>query len=991
MNLKPWLTTAALGAVLVAGLSGDVGLPAGAQPSRSVAGDYPKVDASFLAALEWRSIGPFRGGRATAVVGDPEDPQVFYFGSAHGGVWKTQDAGAYWRNVSDAFFKVAPVGAIDVSRSHHEVIYVGTGESCPRQHVTPGDGVYKSTDGGRTWTNVGLRDARHISKVRIHPTNPDVVFVAALGDMFGPNPDRGIFRTRDGGRSWQRVLFKSELASAFDLAMDPGNPNVLFASLNQFQRLPWDETSGGPDSGLYRTTDGGETWTDITRNPGLPKGVVGKIGLAVSPVRPGRVYALIEAADGALFRSDDNGATWQRVSEQRELRVDASSYLHITADTQDPDTLYMQQVEVWKSTDGGKTFRPIPMQHSDHHALWIDPRNARRMIDASDGGASVTLNGGATWSPIDNQPTADLFGLAIDDQEPYWVYAAQNDNQHIGIPSRTSDSAIAWPFVLNINGGEGGQTAVKPDGSVVYACDRTAIVRYDRRSGQTPDISVWPEDDFGTPGKEVKYRFYYSFPILVSNHDPGVVYTGAQYVFRSTNDGDSWETISPDLTRNRVDKMQTIPGKPITSRASSLFYVSVIRTIAESPIETGELWIGTDDSTVQVSKSGGKTWENVSPKDLPEWTTITAIDVSRHAPGTAYLAGERHRVSDRSPYLYRTTDYGHTWRKITSGIRENDFTYVIREDPVRPGLLYAGTETGVYVSFDAGASWQSLQRNLPPVAVSYMQVKNDDLVVATHGRGFWIMDNLSALRQITPEVVSAPAHLFQVATTTRRSGGRGSSREARPGVQFAGAGGMVVAFEDAPGGDGRTRRTYLNAGQNPPNGVVIEYFLRQPPAGETTLTILDSHGKVIQRFSSQSRDGRRMPVAAGMNRFLWDMRYPSNRAASEAGAAPFEAARPVAPVAPPGRYTARLETGGQGYQQAFDIRKDPRVAATDADLQTQFEFMMAIRDRMSEVSEALTRVRGARRQVEALRAVPGRRPRRPRLRSGRSSCRSKGI
>ena len=950
--------------LFVAGLSGDSRDPQNGQskPPSGVAG-YPKVDGGFLAALEWRSLGPFRGGRAPAVAGDPDDPAVFYMGTAHGGVWKTTDAGAYWRNISDPFFKVAPVGAMDVSRSNRNVLYVGTGEGIARQHVTAGNGVYKSTDAGQTWTNVGLSETRHIAKIRIHPTNPDIVYVAAVGDMFGTNPERGVFRTKDGGKTWQRVLYKSEQASAFDLTLDPTNPNILFASLDQFQRFPWDEMSGGPDSGLYKTTDGGDTWTEITRNPGLPIGVIGKIGVAISPPRPTRIYTIIEAADGGVYRSDDSGSTWQKVSDQREQRPEASCYLHITADTQDPDTVYVQHVQVWKSTDAGKSFRAVSMPHSDHHAMWIDPKNPRRMIDGSDGGASITLNGGATWSTLDNQPTADLFGLAIDNQEPYWVYAAQNDNSHIGIPSRTGSSAISWPDLLNIEGGEGGQTAVKPDGSVVYACDRTAVVRFDRRNRQTPDISVWPEDEFGSAGKDVKYRFYYSFPILLSPHDPAVLYTAAQRLFRTTNEGESWDPISPDLTRNRLDKMQTIAGRPITTRQSSLFYVSLIRTIAESPIEKGELWIGTDDSTVQVTRNGGKTWENISPKAFPEWTTITAIDVSRHDRGTAYLAADRHRMSDRLPYLYKTTDYGRTWQKITNGIRENDFTYVVREDPVRRGLLFAGSETGAYVSFDAGVSWQSLQRNLPPVAVAYMQVKNDDLVVATHGRGFWIMDNIAALRQITPDVVSASAHLFDVTPSIRRLGGRGFGRGSRPGVQFAGADGVVVAFEDRRDLDGRTRRTYLDAGQNPPSGVMIDYFLKQP-SGEAALTILDSKGQVIQRFYRQARDGRGMPADAGMNRFFWDMRYPNARDAVADGAIGAEPARPSAPVAPPGRYVARLTVAGQTWERPFDIRKDPQVIVSDADFQAQFDLMVKIRDRVSEVSDALTRLRAAGRKLD---------------------------
>ena len=576
-----------------------------------------------------------------------------------------------------------------------------------------------------------------------------------------------------------------------------------------------------------------------------------------------------------MFRSDDGGATWRKVYDDREQRREASSYLHITAHPQDPDTVYVQHVQVWKSTDGGSTFNAQPMGHSDHHSLWIDPNNPQRMIDGGDGGAAVSLNGGTSWLTLDNQPTAELFSLAIDNREPYWLYAAQNDNSHIAIPSRTDGRAIGWPDYLDIGGGEGGQTAVKPDGSVVYACDRTTMVRYDRLTKQTPNISVWPEDEFGAAPKDVKYRFYYSFPVLLSPHDPNVLYTAAQYVFRTNSEGESWQRISPDLTRNRVDKMQKIPGGPITSLASSLFYVSLIRTIAESPLEQGELWIGTDDGTVQVSRNTGQTWDDVSPPEMPEWTTITAIDVSPHNRGTVYLAANRVRVSDRTPYFYKTTDYGRTWQSITTGIREHDFSHVIREDPGRRDLLYAGTETGAYVSFNAGASWQSLQRNLPPVPVSFMLVKNNDLVVATHGRGLWIMDNLTALRQITSEVTSAPVHLFEVAPATRRPGGRRpSAMRARPGVQFTSASGKSAAFVDREGPDGQVRRTYLDAGQNPPGGVMIEYYLKQPPTGEATLTFTDATGEVIRKFSNQAEEGLEMPALAGMNRFFWDMQYP---------------------------------------------------------------------------------------------------------------------
>jgi photosystem II stability/assembly factor-like uncharacterized protein len=851
-------------------------------------------------------------------------------------VWKTDDAGRYWRNISDEFIGVPAVGAIDVSLSDPEVIFVGTGEGIPRQHISPGDGVYKSTDGGETWENVGLHDTRHISKLRIHPTNPEIVYVAAKGDMFGPNPERGLYRTRDGGETWEKVLYRNEFSGAVDMTMDPTDPDILIVSLNHHVRYPWDEVSGGPGTGLFKTTDGGDTWIDLTGNPGMPTGDIGKIGVSISPPRPNRVYAIIEAPEGGVYRSEDGGETWQKTSGDRARRLFPASYNHITADTEDPDVVYLQHMAFWKSTDGGRSFTIQPMDHSDHHALWIDPNDSDRMIDGGDGGAAVTLNGGQSWSTLENQPTADLFSLAVDDQDPYWLYASQNDNSHIGIPSRSNQRNIGWTDYLPIPAGEGGQTAVKPDGSVVYACDRTTMVRFDRASGQAPNISVWPEDEFGAAIKDVKYRFYYSFPVLLSPHDSGVLYTGAQYLFRSTNEGASWDQISPDLTRNRQDVMEKIPGGPITSLASSLYYVSLIRTIAESPLVEGELWIGTDDSTVQMSRDGGASWEDVSPSDLPEWTTITSIDVSPHHRGTAYVSGERHRVSDRTPYLYRTTDYGATWERITSGIRENDFSWVVREDPVRPGLLYAGTETGAYVSFDAGASWQSLQRNLPPAAVMFMLVKDDDLVVATHGRGFWILDNVSSLRLITPEVAASSAHLFAPAPTLRYLGGsRGSPGDA------------------------------LDAGRNPPKGVMIDYYLAEEPVGKVVLTITEAGGEVIHAFSSQSEDGPRPSTLAGMNRFIWDLRYPNALAAPSDGVLTgFEASQPVPPVAAPGQYGVRLTVGGETFEKTFDVRRDPRVRATEADLQAQFALMIDIRDRASEVSEALIRIRETEGQLE---------------------------
>ena len=622
-----------------------------------------------------------------------------------------------------------------------------------------------------------------------------------------------------------------------------------------------------------------------------------------------------------------------------------NSYNHITADSQDPDVVYIQPISgQFKSTDAGQTFERQRTGNWDHHALWIDPADPRRMITSGDGGAAVTLNGGESWSSLDNQPTADLLSLAVDDQQPYWIYAAQNDNSHIAIPSQTDDRSIAWMHYLPLPAGEGGHTAVKPDGSVVYANDRTRTVRFDRKTGQAPHISVWPEVEFGTALEDVRDRFYYSFPMLLSPHDPGVLYTAAQWVFRSTNEGRSWDKISSDLTRNRREVMGEISGGPISSNASSLFHASLIRTIAESPLQKGELWVGTDDSTVQVSRDGGVSWRDVSPPDLPEWTTITAIEVSPHRQGTVYVSGGRHRVSDRTPYLYKTADYGGTWQRITNGIRENDYSWVVREDPVRPGLLYAGTETGAYVSFDAGDSWQSLQRNLPPVIVMQMVVKDDDLVVATHGRGFWIMDNISSLRGITPEVASAPVHLFEVA----------------PALRFL------------RGGRGWTSKASRDTAKNPPRGVVIDYHLAQAPAGEVELTIAGADGEVIQQFSSGSEEDPTLPAMAGTNRFVWNMRYPGSERPPSAGAltrfVSSDHSPPRAPVATPGRYVARLSVDGQSYEQPFEIRKDPRVGASDADLKAQFELMVDIRDRYSEVADALINVREVRDQIERRRA-----------------------
>ena len=664
---------------------------------------------ALLASLEWRSIGPYRGGRVVAVAGDPADPQVFYFGSTGGGVWKTSDGGVYWENVSDDFFKRASVGAIAVAPSDPNVLFAGMGETCIRGNVSHGDGVYKSTDGGKTWIHLGLEDTRQIGAVCIHPQNPDLVYVAALGHAHGPNKERGIYRSRDGGKTWEHILFRGEDAGSHDLAMDPNNPRILYAAFWQARRMPHTLQSGGEGCGLFKSSDGGDTWTEITRKPGLPTGMVGKIGVAVSGARADRVWAIIEAEDGAIFRSDNGGDTWQRLSEEPDLRKRPWYYQHIFADPQDPETVWVLNEGCFKSSDGGSTFAKVATPHGDHHALWIDPYNTQRIIMGHDGGACVSFNGGETWSSIYNQPTAEFYHVTTDNQAPYRVYGAQQDNSTISVPSRSRLSAITIVDYYEIGGGESGYIAVRPDDSnVVYAGSYLGyLTRYDHRTGQLRDITIWPEAYLGWPAKDAKYRFQWTFPILLSPHDPNVLYATGNHVFRSTDEGSRWEEISPDLTRNDKSKME-LSGGPVTKDNVGTEYYGTIFTFAESPLQRGLFWVGSDDGLVHVSRDGGESWQNVTPPDLPEWALISIIEPSPHEAATAYVAANRYKLDDFQPYLYKTQDYGQTWSKITGGLAENDFTRVIREDPVRCGLLYAGTETGAHVSFDDGEQWHAL-------------------------------------------------------------------------------------------------------------------------------------------------------------------------------------------------------------------------------------------------------------------------------------------
>jgi photosystem II stability/assembly factor-like uncharacterized protein len=943
------------------------------------------IDSAMLHSLQWRLIGPFRGGRVVAVAGDPVHTQVFYFGSTGGGIWKTTDGGIIWENVSDGSFKRASVGAIAVSTSDPNVIYAGMGETTIRGNVSHGDGVYKSTDGGKTWTHLGLADTRNIAKVRIHPQNPDLVYVAALGHAHGPNPERGVYRSRDGGKTWEQILFRSDKAGAIDLAMDPNNPRILYAAIWEAQRKPYTLVSGGEDCGIFKSTDGGDNWTEITRKPGLPTGVLGKIGLAVSLAKEDRVWAIIDAEDGALFRSNDGGENWERLSEDRNLWARPWYYQHIYADPKDPETIWALNVQCWKSVDGGRTFFEVQVPHGDNHDLWIDPHDPQRMIEGNDGGACVSFNGGASWSSIYNQPTAEMYHVTTDNQVPYRVYGAQQDNSTITVPSRSALAGITQSDIYDVGGGESGYIAVRPDDTnIVYAGNYLGyLTRYDHRSRQEHNIAVWPELATGWGAKDQKYRFQWTFPILLSPHDPNVLYVTGNHVFRSTDEGNSWQIISPDLTRNDITKMEASGGPPTRDNTGTECYCTIF-AFAESPLKRGLFWAGSDDGLLHISQDGGETWRNITPPDLPEWALVSIIEPSPHDPATAYVAANRYKLDDFHPYLYKTNDYGATWTKITTGIAENDFTRAIREDPVRRGLLYAGTETGVHVSFDDGEHWQSLRLNLPVVPIHDLVIKDTDLVAATHGRSFWILDDITPLRYISEQVQDAPVYLFKPRPAVRFITSWGYSRASAPGIFYRNTGDIMITArrELKPGGEMVDRN--LNAGENPPDGVLVYYSLKQKPEGEVKLTFLDAQGEQIKSFTSEQAQSQspkaedappetpdeeedrekkdpRVPKEAGMNRFLWNTRYPDPKkvdgyVASEAVMA--------GPVAAPGIYHVQLTVADQTLTEAFEIQKDPRVPATQEDLDSQFELLLKVRDKLSETHDAINTLRNIRQQVE---------------------------
>ena len=934
-----------------------------------------QLDKNLLQALKWRCIGPPRGGRVVAVAGHPTDPMVCYFGACAGGVWKSTDGGTYWENVSDGFFSSAAIGALAVSQSDPNIIYAGTGETTIRTDVSYGDGIYKSTDGGKTWSHAGLRETRHVGKIRIHPEDPDLVYVAALGHAFGPNEERGVFRSRDGGTTWEKVLFRSEKAGAVDLSMDPGNPRILFTAVWEAYRTFWTLSSGGPDSGLYRSTDGGDNWTEITDYPGLPAGIKGKAGVSVSPARTGRVWALVEAEEAGLYRSDDGGDTWERTTDNRDLFHRPWYYCHVYADPQDADTVYVLDYKMWKSTDGGVHFDEISTPHGDNHDLWIDPSDPRHMVEGNDGGACVSFNGGKSWSTIYNQLTSQFYRLDTDNRFPYRVYATQQDNSSISVPSATHYGVIPWTECRAVGTGESGFMAVHPeDPEITYigAVGSSpggggALQRYDHRTRQLRLVTVWPEAYVGWGVKDLKYRFNWTFPIVFSPHDANVLYTACNVVFRSTDEGGSWEVISPDLTRNdNVDGKLEASGGPLTKDCSAAEHYATIYTFVESPHEQGTFWAGSDDGLIHISRNGARTWENVTPPGLPEWTLISVIEASPHAPGTAYVAATRYKLDEYRAFLYRTEDYGRTWHDIGAAFPVGEISRVVREDPVRPGLLYVGTETGICFSLDNGQSWQRLQTNLPVVPVYDIKVKEGDLVAATHGRSFWILDDLTPLRRLPEDASQAPAHLFAPRPTCRLWQQWEAVTFDWPNKTYMPALGTAATFYQIKTPEGESIRKCLDAGENPPPGAIIYYLLKEAPTEPLALRILDARGREIRAFSSAAGDGekdgneRYAPAAPGLNRFVWDMHYPG--AEKVPGDLTTEEAT-TGPLAAPGTYQVELKVGDRTWTQSFEIYKDPRVGASQEDLQAQFELWSRISAKVGETHKSINQLRRIKRQT----------------------------
>jgi len=889
-------------------------------------------------ALEYRLLGPFRGGRSAAVTGVPNQPNLFYFGSTGGGIWKTNDGGRTWENISDGFFG-GSIGAITVSKSDPNVIYVGGGEKTVRGNVSSGYGIWKSVDAGKTWTEAGLKNSRHVPRIAVDPTNHDVVYAGVLGNIYKPTQDRGVYKSTDGGKTWRKTLFANENAGVVDLLIDPTNSRILYASTWRVQRTPYSLSSGGEGSALWRSTDRGETWTEISTKKGFPEGTLGIIGVTVSPVNNQRVWAIVEHKDkGGLYRSDDGGDTWKQVNSERNLRQRAWYYTRVYADTKNVDVVYVLNVRYHKSTDGGKTFDTYNAPHGDHHDLWIAPENPDRMIIGDDGGAQVTYDGGETWSTYHNQPTSQFYRVTTDNHFPYRIYAAQQDNSTIRISHRTDGWSISEDDWESTAGGESAHIAVDPkDNDIIYGGSYDGfLTRVNHKRGTVRAINVWPDNPMGHGAEGMKYRFQWNFPIIFSKHNPNRLYTFSQNVHVTENEGQSWTIVSPDLTRNDPEKLKS-SGGPITQDNTSVEYYCTIFAAQESPLKEGLLWVGSDDGLIHVTQNGGKTWDNVTPKGMPEWMMINSVEPSAFDAGTCYVAGTKYKTGDFEPYLYKTTDYGKTWTKITNGINPEHFTRVVREDPKQKGLLYAGTETGMYISFNDGKNWQPFQLNLPIVPITDLAIKDNNLIVATQGRSLWIIDDLTVLHQLY-KANANETMLFKPKDTYRMDGG------GRAGSK--------------------------TSGTNHPSGVITYFNLKEYDEKKDviSLTYFDRQGDTIKTFSTKNKKKDKLEVKKGMNQFVWDMTYDG---AEELDGMILWWASLDGPQAIPGVYKVSLNinntvtSSAVEMSQSFTIVADPRAESTQADMEKQFMFITDVNKTMDDAHKSIKKIRNIREQLTA--------------------------
>jgi photosystem II stability/assembly factor-like uncharacterized protein len=892
--------------------------------------------ADAYSSLDYRLIGPFRGGRSAAVTGVPGQPNTFYFGATGGGVWKSDDAGNTWKNISDGYFG-GSIGAVEVAQSDPNVIYVGGGEVTVRGNVSSGYGVWKSVDGGKTWESKGLSESRHIPRMRTHPENPDVVYAAVIGNIYKASTERGVYKSTDGGNTWRKVLYVNDMAGAVDLIIDPTNSRVLYASTWRVQRTPYSLSSGGPGSSLWKSTDSGETWTEISSNDGFPKGTLGIIGVTVSPVQKDRVWAIVEHKEkGGLYRSEDGGVTWKQVNDERKLRQRAWYYSRVYADTQDADIVYVMNVQYHRSTDGGSTFTTYNAPHGDHHDLWIAPENNQRMIIADDGGAQVSFDAGENWSTYYNQPTAQFYRVTTDNAFPYRIYVAQQDNSTIRVRHRSDGRNITEDDWEETAGGESAHIAVDPNNNdIVYGGSYGGfLTRVNHANNTVRAINVWPDNPMGYGAEGMKYRFQWNFPIIFSKHDPKKLYTFSNHVHLSTNEGQSWELMSPDLTRNDPTKLVS-SGGPITQDNTGVEYYATIFAAGESPIKEGLLWVGSDDGLIHVSKDGGANWENVTPKNMPEWNMINSVEPSAFDEGTCYVAATRYKLGDFTPYLYKTEDYGKTWKLITKGIPSEHFTRVLREDPAKKGLLYAGTETGMYISFNDGKSWDPFQLNLPIVPITDLGVKENSLIVATQGRSLWMIDDLTVLHQLDSNTATKDAVLFKPKDAYRTKGDQG--------------------------------RPSLTAGENMPAGVVTHlYFKDLKETDKVQLTYTYKAGDTLAHFRTDAKDPKeKLAVKTGGNTHVWDTR---GEGAERLKGMILWWANLSGPKAVPGSYEVHLNFNGTSQSQSFEILPDPRAEVSVAEMQAQYDFITEINATVNEAHTAIKKIRAINEKLSAFEA-----------------------